>query len=158
MIRKVLFSIIITAFFIAAYAQYSSELDVNVNNRPVMYIEMHENDLDFGDLSPEMEDISKLDAVYLTVKSNVAWMLTIEARDNLVSSNGDVIPSERLSVRSNEGEFEHMPANMPVILASGGPTGNEGESVILDFNIKINWNDPSGQYRTRLVFSLNSIY
>ncbi len=140
------------------HAQYSSELDVNVNNRPIMYIDMSASNLDFGDISPDMSEINRLNAVSMVIKSNVDWTLTLESRDDLISVNGDTIPSERLSVRTNNNEFTSLPVSMPVVIASGKATDSNGIAINMDFRLKVEWNDPSGQFNTKLIFSLNSIY
>lgn len=153
---------IVSAFLsvcaLTLYAQYSSELDVNVYNRPVMYIEMSAGNLDFGDISPDMSEINRLNAVSMVIKSNVDWTLTLESRDDLISVNGDTIPSERLSVRTHNNEFTALPVSMPVVIASGKATGSKGVTINMDFRLNIEWNDPSGQFNTKLIFSLNSIY
>ncbi len=154
--KYLVFILLLYALFL--YPSDRAELDVYANNLTSMSLEINESNLDFGNIDPSKKEIMEFNAVRMTVKSNVKWVLYLEAEDNLVSLTGDMIPINRLLFKSLNKDFTPLKLNRPVIIASGDPTDEDGEEIILDFKLKLKWTDIAGQYHTKLIFDLNTLY
>lgn len=139
-------------------AGYVADTDVSFKNQEVMMLEFSSSNIDLGEIKPDMKEIMKVKGLTVKVKSNVEWVLTVEPLDNLSSVEGNTIAIERFQFKAGKGEFEPFTLNKAVTIASGKPTTDSGEEVILDFKLKINWDDPAGWYSTKLRFTLNSLY
>lgn len=156
--NRFLFLLVPFLFSINAFADYSTEMDLSVENREVMYIELSSDRLEIGEITPDMKEVVKLKGIKLKVKSNVKWALTVEPQGNLISLSGDEIPIERFSVRYLKGKYTPLSLAEPLAVASGEPTKNDGFEIDMDFKINVNWDDPAGIYNTKLKFTLNSLY
>jgi hypothetical protein len=149
---------ILVLFSLSLSAGYTAETGVTFDNQEVMMLEFSSNNLDLGEIKPDMKEIMKVKGLTVKVKSNVKWILTIEPLDNLSSVEGNTIDIQRFQFRTGKGVFEPFVINKPSTIASGEPTGDLGEEITLDFMLKINWDDPAGRYNTKLRFTLNSLY
>lgn len=150
--------LIMTVFSIVLNAGYTAETDVTFSNKEIMMIQLSSNNLDLGEITPDMKEMVKINGISLNVKSNVNWILTIEPMDNLTSLSGDVIPVERFQFKCGKKEYTPLSLNNPVTIAQGEATDDKGADITVDFKLKIGWDDPAGRYSTKLRFTLNSIY
>jgi hypothetical protein len=111
----------------------------------------------FGDVLPGLEtDVP--DAMVVRVFSDRQWslrlvpttMLLIEGRPELISLS-------RLHWRSTRGgAFTAFRQNAPVVVASGKATGEAGEVVVLDLRLRLQDEDPLGQYGCSFRVELDS--
>ena len=155
MIRLFLFLPLI--FSVIINAGYTAETDVTFENQEVMMLEFSSNNIDLGEIKPDMKEILKIKGLTVKVKSNVKWVLTIEPLDNLNSVGGNKIDIERFQFKTGKSDFESFVMDKQSTIASGEPTTDAGKDIVLDFMLKINWDDPAGRYNTKLRFTLNSL-
>jgi len=156
--KKIIIVFIILILIQILSAGQEASLDVYANNSPTLSLELKQNNLDFGNIEPDKNEIFQFNAVQLIVKSNVKWTLSIEPQYDLTSSTGGIIPIDRLSIKTKKQDFQSLNMNKSLIIASGSQTNQNGEEISLDFKLLIKWTDLAGHYNTKLIFNLNSLY
>ncbi len=156
--RIILLILIILCFSLNASDKSSSRNETSKRELGEMQFEITSSGIDFGEIDPENNETIKNNAVSIIIKSDVNWILTVKAENDLVSDDGSYIPVNHLFIRTFKSRFLPIKINRSVIIASGMSTDKNGEEIILDFKLKLGKYNTSGDYSTRIYFELLSAF
>ncbi len=156
--KSILFILIILCLTLNASDNSSNRNETSESDIGKMQFEISGSGIDFGEIEPENNETIKNNAVSITIKSDVNWILTVTAENDLVSEDGQYIPVNQLFIRTFKSRFLQIRINKPVIIASGMSTGKNGEEVTLDFKLQLGKYNTSGDYFTRIYFELLSAF
>lgn len=113
-----------------------------------------ENNLNLGDIEPQNGEIIQYNAIHINILSDVNWVLSVYAQQELISNEGHIIPVENMSIGTAQNPFQHLENENAVIIASGMPTGPEGSDIYLDFRLILGKYNTAGDYSARLALEL----
>ncbi len=111
-----------------------------------MWFEVESSAISFGTLDPEVELLPK--PLVVRVHSNQEWALKLIPSPGLVVETGVSVPLDRLQWRPNAtGLFVPFDTSGPLTIASGMPTDDAGDLVLVELLLDLEETDPIGQYR-----------
>jgi len=142
-----------------AWCAASEAITVTASVQESLTLRFGGRTVSFGNLDPTRGPAFLSNALTFNVRSNAPWSLTVVATDDLrnVQSPGAVIPAERLLLRRvGEATFQPVSKATPRVVASGGPTPEQGMNVSFDLQLTVQWKDVAGPYQTNLTFVLTS--
>ena len=130
-------------------------------NQEAVRLELINSQANFGITSPSMnaglQDI--FNAAIIRVFSNQNWVLRAKLHGNLRSLQDPQkeIPAAQFLWRLKGEGYRPFRANDWVEIARGNPTGNAGNSLMLDYQIKVTWDDVPGMYSGNILFELVTV-
>ena len=134
----------------------TGNVDVGFRNEESLILRMDNSVVQFGIVDPVTKKAEVPAAIVMTVFSNTDWMLSCKPEGDFISDEGEEIPIERLYYRVNGGIYKKMESDGEVI-EKGGPTQDTGERIIMDMRLQLSWEDPAGNYKAKLVFTVTNI-
>ena len=120
------------------------------------WFEVESNAISFGTLDPAVELLPK--PLVVRVHSDQEWALKLIPSPGLVVETGESVPLDRLQWRPNTtGLFVPFDTSGPLTIASGMPTDEAGDLVLVELSLDLEETDPIGQYRFILRLMLSPV-
>lgn len=139
-----------------AHAALTATQTVVAVNQDAVSLTLSSNLATFGVVSPAVNNgvVEVPNAAVLVVRSNKPWVLKARIEQDLTAGDAGVIPAAQLRWRRKDSSYTPFVRDTAIIIAQGAATEDAGRQIVLDYQLKVLWNDAPGTYSTAITFEL----